>query len=254
MRFYRSSDIIQRMKLLDLFCGAGGCAMGYFRAGFADIVGIDIKSQPRYPFKFVKGDALEYVAEHGREFDLIHASPPCQAYSVATSHNRRAAWKAHSDLVVKTREILLEIGKPFVIENVENAPLEGLPLFGPHLVLLCGSMFSLDVRRHRLFETSIAIPQPECRHSLQLPRFRTLDSRRKGALACVVGVHGHINYAGEAELRKAAMGIDWMNNEELNEAIPPAYCEFIGKALLPILNQAATTSSSSGIGASSTTD
>lgn len=221
-------------RLLDLFCGAGGAAMGYHRTGF-EVVGVDIKPQPRYPFEFVEADALEFLRLHGHEFDVIHASPPCQAYSVATSRNRRAAYREHSNLVEPTRRLLKVAGLPYVIENVETAPLEGLPLFGAHLVVLCGSMFGFDVRRHRLFESSMSIPQPQCNHMAQLPRFRTLDSRRQGKLSCTVGVHGHINYAGEAELRKAAMGIDWMSNEELNQAIPPAYTEFIGRQLIAFI-------------------
>src|SRR3990167_6413430 len=108
------------MRLLDLFCGAGGGAMGYSSAGFDEIVGVDNKPMPRYPFTFVLGDALEYLREHGGEFDFIHASPPCQRFSKSVSKAHR---KTHPDLVAPTRELLIEISKPYVIENVPGAPL-----------------------------------------------------------------------------------------------------------------------------------
>lgn len=222
--------------LLDLFCGAGGCSVGYSRAGF-DVVGVDLHAQPNYPFEFEKRDALEALAcliaggpvcgLRLRDIDAIHASPPCQAYSTATPRNRRRRHKVHSDLVAPTRALLDECGLPWVIENVPAAPLRG---FG---AMLCGSMFGLDVRRHRLFETSWWFMHGlRCNHEVQTPRFRSLDSRRAGKLACVVGVHGSLNYRGEGELRKRAMGIDWMTQKELSQAIPPAYTEFVGRQLL----------------------
>ena len=154
-------------RLLDLFCGAGGCSVGYSRAGF-DVVGVDNRPMPRYPFTFVQGDALEYLAAHGGEFDAIHASPPCQRYSVlAAMHPDRE----YPDLLQPARELLEASGKPWVIENVETAPMEReANLFG-FGVLLCGSMFGLGVprgylRRHRCFETSFPVPQPACDHFL----------------------------------------------------------------------------------------
>ena len=132
------------MKLLDLFCGAGGAAMGYHRAGFDDITGVDIKPMPRYPFKFIQGDALEYLAAHGAEYDVIHASPPCQAYSIMQHANHMR--KDHPDLVDSVRDALKQTGKPWIIENVPGAPL-----IDP--ILLCGLSFGLRVIRHRLFES-----------------------------------------------------------------------------------------------------
>jgi len=205
--------------------------VGYDMAGF-DMTGVDNKPQPRYPFKFIQADALEYVAEHGHEFDFIHASPPCQKYSRVSGRSRKAGKRLYPDLVQPTREILWTLGIPWVMENVEEAPL-----INP--VTLCGSMFGLDVRRHRNFESSIVILAPPCDHSNQKPRFRTLDSRRAGRLSCVVGVHGHLNYAGEFELRCKAMGIDWMTNAELTQAIPPAYTEFIGRQIMPYVQECA---------------
>ena len=112
------------MRLLDLFCGAGGAAVGYHRAGFEDITGVDIKPMPRYPFEFVQGDALEYVMEHGAEFDVIHASPPCQAY---VDHNKRKDTN-HPKLIEPTRTLLEISGKLFIIENVRHAPLKATPM------------------------------------------------------------------------------------------------------------------------------
>ena len=130
-----------RPRLLDLYCCAGGAAVGYHRAGF-DVVGVDIAFQRNYPYEFHQGDALDYVAEHGHEFDAIHASPPCQAFSkTRTLHNNE-----HPDLVAPTREALQATGKPYIIENVTSAPLR------PD-VTLCGLMFGLKVFRHRIFET-----------------------------------------------------------------------------------------------------
>lgn len=206
------------MRLLDLFCGAGGAAMGYYRAGFTEIVGIDIEPQPRYPFTFVRADALEYLAAHGHEFDAIHASPPCQAYSVMTKTAK--SQDNHPDLVARTRELLKQTDKPYIIENVVNAPLQN-PL------LLCGTMFGLKVVRHRLFETSplIWFPPFACCHDTGgIPR-QNRGISPKG----FISIAGHINNTSYARL---AMGIDWMTGDELSQAIPPAYTEWIGRRIL----------------------
>jgi DNA (cytosine-5)-methyltransferase 1 len=212
----------RRPRLLDLFCGAGGAAMGYRRAGF-DVVGVDHHPQPNYPFPFHQADALEFLAEHGHEYDCIAASPPCHAYSSATGRNRHNR-RRYPDLVAPTREALQSTGLPYVIENVPGAPLL-------NAIQLCGSHFGLDIRRHRLFECSFPMMSSSCAHHWQKPRFRSLDSRQKH-IATVVGVHGHLNYPGERELREKAMGIDWMTTQELTQAIPPAYTELIGEYLL----------------------
>ncbi len=232
-----------RPRLLDLYCGAGGAAVGYARAGF-DVVGVDIAPQPRYPYEFIQASALDWVAD-GPDvvagFDAIHASPPCQAHSSIAKQVRklRPGRYEHPDLVAQTRDLLDATGLPYVIENVIGAPLV-------NPIMLCGSSFGLDVRRHRLFElggfSCMAMP---CAHYWQTPRFRSLDKRRglKSVVpvygggqiegtASVVGVHGHINYTGERELREKAMGIDWMSPYELTQAIPPAYTEYVGQALL----------------------
>jgi DNA (cytosine-5)-methyltransferase 1 len=213
---------MRKPRLLDLFCGAGGCSVGYARAGF-EVVGVDIKPQPHYPFEFHQADALTYPLDG---FDAYHASPPCQAFSTIAKQNRamRPGVYIHPNLIPQTRERLIATGKHFVIENVKTPEL-----INP--IKLTGSAFGLDVKRDRYFESSIicfSTPTSDW----QKPRFRSLDKRREGKLACVVGVHGHINYTGEGKLRADAMGIDWMTDAELTQAIPPAYTEYIGKYLM----------------------
>jgi len=211
-------------RLLDLFCGAGGCSVGYARAGF-DVVGVDIKPQPRYPFEFHQADAMTFPLDG---FDVIHASPPCHDHSNVTGRNRKAKGN-HGTAWMLQAVIERLCGKTYVIENVATAKM-------PFSLLLCGSMFELDVRRHRIFATSHLIPALPCAHHLQTPRFRSLDYRRgKDALSHVVGVHGHLNYPGELEIRRKAMQIDWMTNNELSQAIPPPYTQYIGSQLMGYL-------------------
>jgi DNA (cytosine-5)-methyltransferase 1 len=215
-----------RPRLLDLFCCAGGAAMGYHRAGF-DVVGIDLEPQPNYPFDSHVADALEVLRnadEWVRNIDAIHASPPCQAYSTSSAQARKADADRYPDLIAAVREALVASGLPYVIENVEAAPLE-------NAVRLCGSSFGLPLRRHRLFECSFPILVPACNHGWQTtPRFWT-GWRPKGEhrLSTVVQVYGN---GGDWHEWGPAMGIDWMQTRhELAEAIPPAYTEFIGREL-----------------------
>jgi len=208
------------MRLLDLFCGAGGAAMGYYRAGFDTIVGVDIKPQPNYPFEFVQGDALEYVTEHGAEFDVIHASPPCQAYSMA-GQQWRAEGREYPDLVEETRELLIKIGKPYVIENVPGAPL-----INP--TVLNGALFGMNIHRPRLFETSFEMPfilLPQNKKPIKMGR-----AVQDGDVLQPVGHFSGVEYAQQQ------MDIDWMGQSDLAQAIPPAYTEFIGKKLLEAIN------------------
>jgi DNA (cytosine-5)-methyltransferase 1 len=207
------------VRILDLCCGAGGAAWGLHQAfPDAEIVGVDIRPQKNYPFTFVQGDALEFDLSG---FDFVWASPPCQRYSTVSGPGRKRCPERYPDLLAPVRARLIANGAPWIIENVEGAPVRTV-------VRLCGSSFGLDVRRHRLFEAPFLMMAPACRHNLQRPRFRSLDSRQK-TLASVIGVHGHLNYPGEAELRCKAMGIDWMTQEELTQAIPPAYARHLAQ-------------------------
>ena len=219
------------MRLLDLFCGAGGAAMGYHRAGFTNIVGVDNRSQKRYPFTFVQADALEYLAEHGGEFDVIHASPPCQAYS-RLRHLPWLSGREYPRLIERTRSLLIASSKPYVIENVVDAPLDGNSL--------CGAALGLHISRHRRFETSVFILFPGCPgHETIFSGNATISKRYRGhGITGVLkeidrrSVAGH--FAGVERARKA-LGIDWMTRDELSQAIPPAYTEFIGRQLLAVL-------------------
>jgi DNA (cytosine-5)-methyltransferase 1 len=209
--------------LLDLFCKAGGAGMGYAQAGF-DVVGVDIEPQPRYPFAFVRAEALNYLAEHSHEFDAVHASPPCQKYSVLA---KRHPDRDYPDLVPPTRDYLHATGLPYVIENVEGAPL-----LNP--VKVCGSQVGLTLlKRHRLFESNVFLMGTPCRHHLwdanDLPANRSGRTTR-GKVVVVTG-GGFVSVAKWRE----AMGIDWMTQDELAEAIPPAYTRFIGEQLLRAL-------------------
>lgn len=216
---------LRRPKLLDLFCGAGGAASGYWRAGF-EVVGMDIHDQPRYPFEFIRGDALRCSLAFLRRFDAIHASPPCQAYSTLRARHQDVEYP---DFVAEVREMLTASGKPYVIENVQGAPL--LEPF-----VLCGTMFpGLRVIRHRLFETSFLVPVPE--HGKH-PLVHTHDRRKRHyGKTCewrdFVTVTGGGNCSTAAA--REAMGIDWMTKKELNESIPPAYTEHVGSYVAMIV-------------------
>ncbi len=216
-----------QFKVLDLFCGAGGAGEGYRRAGF-EVTGVDIKAQPRYPFEFIQADALEYLRTHGGEYDVLHASPPCQRYSVASkSHNGKA--ESHPDLVGPVRDILHKLEVPWVIENVIGAPL-----LNP--VILCGTMFpGLRVIRHRQFESNIALVAPKCKPH---PLCYTMDKRkphygRLDEMEAFVMVNGGGNCSKVAAAD--AMGINWMTKGEMNDAIPPAYTKYIGRQLMQFL-------------------
>jgi DNA (cytosine-5)-methyltransferase 1 len=259
-------------RLLDLFCGDGGASMGYHRAGF-EVVGVDNKPHPRYPFEFHQADALQFPLDG---FDVVHASPPCQAYS-SLRHLQNG--KVYPELISETRERLVRSEALWVIENVDGAPLGS----AGHLVMLCGTMFGLgtpsgsaELRRHRLFEISVSIGlRPACEHGTGVISIHGdhARDRRRG----VISVVGHtpvaprsqsrrvINVVGKTadsirktisvtgatpqtnvvrnrdrctysiEEAKAAMGIDWMAMKGLSQAIPPAYTEFIGRQLIEAL-------------------
>lgn len=192
--------------------------MGYHRAGF-EVVGVDINQQPRYPFEFHHTDALGLSSATLAEFDLIHASPPCQAYS-PLRHSPGAG--DYPDLVLLTRNLLQAADVPYVIENVPGAPL-----LNP--ATLCGSAFNLrhagfELRRHRLFETSFPLIVPPCDH--RDPVLGVYGDLSKNRRPSTRGVKAGI---ADAE---ALMGIDWMTVDEMTEAVPPAYCEFIGRQFI----------------------
>jgi DNA (cytosine-5)-methyltransferase 1 len=197
--------------------------MGYHRAGF-DVVGVDIEPQPNYTFRFYQADALRLDDRwiEAERFDAIHASPPCQLWS--GMHG-----SSGPDLITPLRPLLEATGLPYVIENVPGAPLEG--------PILCGSSFGLGVRRHRRFETNFPLIVPPCAHGQQAPRFEVYDHGAwyKSAVVPVYGTGGGKGREHWAE----AMGIDWMTDSEMAEAIPPAYTELIGHQLLAHVKAAA---------------
>jgi DNA (cytosine-5)-methyltransferase 1 len=264
--------MMSKPRLLDLFCGAGGCTRGYQLAGF-HVTGVDAKSFGRYVGDdFHQGDALDYLNIHGHEFDAIHASPPCQSFSSMKSMPNA---KKHPDLVTPCRDLLKKSGKPYVIENVV-----GCPLINP--TMLCGTMFGLgtgdaELRRHRLFETNWPLVLPmgmHCKHGVRARTVTVIGGHGQPGLSIarrkkqrVISVHdssgrGHDNtlehklrkssvvaihgssggsstrsgliYFSSAE-RNEAMGIDWMKGGEISQAIPPAYCLFIGERLMKYL-------------------
>ena len=219
------------LRVLDLFCKAGGAGRGYADAGF-EVVGWDIEPQPRYPYEFHQGSAFDVLTDRDylAGFDLIHASPVCKV------HTSLKAFSAahHENQIPRTRELLSAAGLPYVIENVPGAPLTDP-------VTLCGSMFGLGVRRHRLFELGRwKAVQPACDHAGQdaaspmYPVKRYHSGRPVITMSPVIGVYGRGQGLGpgEVELWKKAMGIDWMTRDELSQAIPPAYPECIGRDFL----------------------
>jgi DNA (cytosine-5)-methyltransferase 1 len=197
--------------------------MGYHRAGF-EVIGVDIKNQKRYPFEFIKADALDIMQDLDflRSFDAIAASPPCQTHS-ATKHLRNAQGKSTDkvDLIPQTRAALIASGKPYVIENVPGAPL-----IDP--VQLCGSSWDLKVRRHRLFESNVELKSSVCKHKEQGKPVGIYGSMRDE-------IPGGGHTAKTIEQAREAMGIDWMIWGELVEALPPVYTEYLGKQVMATL-------------------
>jgi len=219
---------MNKPRLLDLFCGAGGCAMGYHQAGF-EVVGVDINPQPHYPFAFVQADALTYPLQG---FDVIHASPPCQGYSrsrhiVRTVDHR----KEHPMLIDIVRNRLRQTDLPWIIENVQYAPM-------PHFLMLCGTQFGLKMYRHRQFESSHLLMSPgRCQHPHELlPGYMCIYGHHcRGRQIGKTGNHYKLFPVAEGRI---AMGIDWhMTQNELSQAIPPAYTRWIGTQLIDIIKR-----------------
>lgn len=227
-------------RLLDLYCGAGGAAMGYHRAGF-QVVGVDIMPQPHYPFEFIRYDAPTFLMELSADgwlalmqWDAVHASPPCKQYSAL-----RTGWPGRQwdNLLGITRKLLADTGLPYVIENVPGSPISGTVMLcggGILPVVRCDDGRLRQVRRHRYFETNWPLMGHPCHH-----------------IYPSLGVYGHGRwnsaerpgrrgaYQGNKREQAEGMGIDWMGREELREAIPPAYTEYMGKQLAAHLKVAA---------------
>lgn len=234
---------MEGLKALDLFCKAGGVSMGLHRAGLT-VVGVDIQPQPSYPFQFIQADALTFPLEG---FDFIWASPPCQGYTLMR-HTGKRAGEGAPRLIEPIRARLKATGTPYVIENVVGAPLHK-PL------LLCGSMFGLGVRRHRLFECSFYMLEPYCAHDPEKwpvavwgdgrPTRQEKRREHRGPIA-VYGDHpedsaihradddrpGLTRRAATLKVAQEAMGINWMDWKELTQAIPPAYSQYIAEQFL----------------------
>jgi DNA (cytosine-5)-methyltransferase 1 len=223
-------------RILDLFCGAGGCTKGYQEAGFY-VVGVDLKPQPNYcGDEFYREDAIALL-ESGAAwvpdgdwhvalpvesvFDAIHASPPCQAYTVY-GNNKEHVRDGHPELIEPVRELLRAAGLPYVIENVPGAPLRDP-------IQLCGTSFPpLEVRRHRLFESNLPLMALPCNHGrLTERKYPGSSNRPNGRTVCNIG-----EWRVPLGQQQKAIGIDWMSVPELSQAIPPAYTRFIGEQLL----------------------
>lgn len=218
-----------RPKLLDLFCGAGGCSVGYHRAGF-DVVGVDINPQPRYPYEFHQADALTFPLDG---FDAIHASPPCQDHSTLSA---AFAERQHGTgwMLTATIDRLTATGRPFVVENVMGAK----PLM-PNAFTLCGRSFGIKrLRRHRLFLTNVAmlVPPCACDGSQPLGIYGDLSKNDRKVRNSKDGL---VRMRAGVQSARDLLGCDWMDARELSQAIPPAYTEWIGRRLIDALECAA---------------
>jgi DNA (cytosine-5)-methyltransferase 1 len=227
---------MKKYRILDLFCCEGGAAKGYNDAGF-EVVGVDLDPRfaKRYPYQFINADAIEFVKNNYQDFDAIHASPPCQAYSVTKNGHS----KAHPMLIEDTRAALIATGLPYVIENVVGAPLHE-PL------MLCGRMFDLSaidddgtplvMDRHRLFESNVEMTAPE--HESHDRSKQVAGSyggaRRDKNEARFVRKGG---YVPSKEIQQRLLGIDWMTQHGLYQSLPPVYTEHLGKQLIAYLTK-----------------
>lgn len=217
---------VPKPRLLDVFCGAGGCSVGYERAGF-EVAGIDIDPHPDYPFAFVQADAMEVLQDRAflSRFEVVHTSPPCPRYSAATNARPGLAEK-HPDLVGPVRDLLRDWGGVYVIENVPGAPLD-------HPALICGWAMGLrHIRRHRLFESNVFLMSPGC----LCPDGDTIsvfgnsgEDRRRSTRAEFGMIRKHVPLKEIREL----MGVQWMTKrDDISDAIPPSYTQHIGEQLI----------------------
>ena len=212
---------MMRPRLLDAFCCQGGASRGYQRAGF-HVTGVDIDPQPRYPFPFIRGDAVAYIRDHGHEYDAIHASPPCQA-STALTHGTNKG-RVYPQLIPATRELLKLTGLPYVIENVQGSAVR-------RDLTLCGEMFRLEVIRHRYFECE-GFPVVQPRHLAHRGR---VAGMRHGEwfTGPYFAVYGNGGGKGTVNQWRQAMQIDWTHDrKEIAEAVPPPYARLVGAQLL----------------------
>jgi len=203
------------MKLLDLYCCGGGAGHGYENAGY-DVTGIDNEPQPKHRGKIIIADAIEYLKLHFQEYDIIHASPPCQKYSMSSMQFRKAG-KEYVDLIEITRNELIKTGKPYIIENVPGAPLN-------NPIELCGAMFGMRTYRHRLFESNMPIKAPE--H----PKHKNPNAK----MGRKAKEHEHIQYVGHFSGVKEVQemtGLHWLGQYELAQSIPPQYTEYLGNQI-----------------------
>ena len=200
------------MRLLDLYCGAGGAAVGYNRAGFTYIVGVDIVKRRNYPFHFVQGDALEFLAGHASHFGAVHASPPCQAFVSMASKGK------HRDLLTPTLQALASYSGLWVVENVMTAPM-------PCTVVLCGSLLRPQGTPAQEVRLKFLIPSLPCRHKEQ---GRPIGVYGNGSSHYRRDFGTNFEYLNKAEASEAMGGLDWMTAKEICEAVPPSYTEYIG--------------------------
>jgi len=212
------------MRLLDLFCGAGMAADGYYMAGFTDIVGVDINPQPHYPYEFIQGDALSYLRELDGGFDAIHASPPCQAHTRAAHLRTAQGGKSkYPDLLTPVLGLLAELDVAWVVENVPGAPCMD------DAIVECGSAYGLGVRRHRLFLSNRKLVGSGCKHKEQGRPWGVYhvmgDSIPKGGRTVKSIEQGW-------EVMGVSREIPW---NSLKEGFPPAYTEHVGRQIMEAL-------------------
>jgi DNA (cytosine-5)-methyltransferase 1 len=228
-----------RPVLIDAYSGTGGASMGYHRVGF-EVIGIDIKPQPRYPFRFICADVPKLdLVTLARDLGavVLAGSPPCKVRTTMKAFSSAH----HTDLLPGFREQCIATGLPYIIENVPPSP----DMIDP--VTLCGSSFDLGVLRHRLFESNMTLTAPACDHEGQAARSPGYPVKRYHSgspvitMSPVIGCYGRGQGLGpgEVELWKQAMGIDWMTRDEMAQAIPPAYTEHLGRQIMAQLQAVA---------------